>query len=43
MTVRIQCPACQRQFQVSEELKGRTVECGGCEKRFVVDEDAILP
>ena len=42
MSVRIQCPACQRQFQVSEELKGRTVECGACEKRFVVDQDAIV-
>ena len=43
MSVRIQCPACERQFQVSEDLKGRTVECGGCEKRFVVDADAIVP
>ncbi len=43
MTLRIQCPACQRQFTVDEELKSRTVECGSCEKQFVVDEDAIVP
>ena len=42
MTLRIQCPACQRQFSVNEELEGRTVECGSCEKQFVVDEDAIV-
>ncbi len=42
MTLRIQCPACQRQFTVDEELKSRTVECGSCEKQFVVDEDAIV-
>ncbi|HAO94842.1 MAG TPA: biopolymer transporter ExbD, partial [Verrucomicrobiales bacterium] len=34
MSLRIQCPACQRQFTVDEELKGRTVECGSCEKQF---------
>ncbi|MFP6883201.1 MAG: MJ0042-type zinc finger domain-containing protein [Roseibacillus sp.] len=43
MTLRIQCPACQRQFTVDEELKSRTVQCGSCEKQFVVDKDAIVP
>ena len=42
MTLRIQCPACQRQFKVNEELKSRTVECGACEKQFVVNDDAIV-
>lgn len=42
MSVRIQCPACQRQFQVGEELKGRTVECGACETRFEVDDESIV-
>ncbi|MAT46446.1 MAG: hypothetical protein CMO35_03330, partial [Verrucomicrobiaceae bacterium] len=43
MSLRIQCPSCQRQFTVDTELKGRTVECGSCAKQFVVDEDAIVP
>ena len=43
MSLRIQCPSCQRQFTVDKELKGRTVECGSCAKQFVVDEDAIVP
>jgi predicted Zn finger-like uncharacterized protein len=42
MTLRIQCPACERQFKVGEELKGRTVECGACEHRFKLDEGVTV-
>ena len=42
MTLRIQCPACERQFKVGEELKGRTVECGACEHRFKLDEGVMV-
>ena len=42
MTLRIQCPACERQFKVGEELKGRTVECGACEHRFKLDETVMV-
>jgi predicted Zn finger-like uncharacterized protein len=42
MTLRIQCPSCSRKFTVSEELRGQTVECGGCEHRFKVVEGVIV-
>ncbi|NNC88164.1 MAG: hypothetical protein HKN82_06850 [Akkermansiaceae bacterium] len=42
MTLRIQCPECSRNFRVSDELRGRTVECGACEHRFTVDEASIV-
>lgn len=42
MTLRIQCPSCQRQFKVNDELQGRTVECGACEEQFRVDDEVIV-
>lgn len=42
MTLRIQCPSCDRQFKVSDDLKGRTVECGACEHRFRLDDGVIV-
>ncbi|MBK1833935.1 hypothetical protein [Roseibacillus ishigakijimensis] len=41
MTLRIECPDCRQDFEVSEELKGRMVECGSCESRFQVTPDVI--
>lgn len=41
MTLRIECPSCQQNFEVGEELKGRTVECGSCEQRFQVTDGVL--
>ena len=43
MILRIQCPACERQFKVGDELVGRMVECGACEHRFRLDQNAVIP
>ncbi|MDA8975292.1 zinc-ribbon domain-containing protein [Akkermansiaceae bacterium] len=39
MNLQIECPACQRRFQVNDDLTGKTVECGACDHRFAVTED----
>ena len=41
MILRIECPECQQSFEVDEELKGRTVECGSCEHRFQVTDRVL--
>ena len=38
----IRCPACGQRFKVGAELRERTVECGGCEHRFRINDDVIL-
>jgi hypothetical protein len=38
----IRCPSCGQRFNVGEELRERTVECGGCEHRFQIDDEVIV-
>jgi hypothetical protein len=38
----IRCPACGQRFKVGADLRERTVECGGCEHRFRINDDVIL-
>lgn len=38
----IRCPSCGQRFKVGEDLRDRTVECGGCENRFRIDGDVIV-
>lgn len=38
----IRCPSCGQRFKVGEELRERTVECGGCEHRFRIEDDVIV-
>jgi uncharacterized membrane protein len=38
----IRCPACGQRFKVGEDLRGRTVECGGCEHRFRINDEVIV-
>lgn len=38
--IQIRCPKCSQRFRVGPELKGRMVECGACEFRFRVDDEA---
>ncbi len=42
MNIQIKCPKCQRLFQVGTEMKGKTVECGGCDTQFPVSESSIV-
>jgi predicted Zn finger-like uncharacterized protein len=38
----IRCPSCGQRFKVGEDLRGRTVECGGCEHRFRIHDEVIV-
>jgi hypothetical protein len=38
----IRCPSCGQRFKVGEDLRGRTVECGGCEHRFRINDQVIV-
>lgn len=38
----IRCPTCGQRFKVAEDLRGRTVECGGCEHRFRINDEVIV-
>lgn len=38
----ISCPACSQRFKVGPELYNRTVECGTCEHRFLIEDEVIL-
>jgi len=38
----IRCPLCSQRFIVGEELRGLTVECGGCEHRFRINDAVIV-
>lgn len=38
----IRCPSCGQRFKVGEDLRGRTVECGGCEHRFRINDEVIV-
>lgn len=40
--IQIRCPKCSQRFLVATELRGRMVECGGCEHRFRVEEPVFL-
>ncbi len=40
--LQIRCPSCNQRFRVGPELKGRKVECGSCQFRFLVDDKAEL-
>jgi len=42
MSLQIKCPSCSRSFKVSEDLTGKTVECGGCDTRFEVADVHII-
>ena len=43
MTLRIECPKCRQNFEVGEDLQGKTVECGSCQSRFKVTSEVVLP
>ena len=38
----IRCPSCGQRFKVGEDLRDRTVECGGCEHRFRINDEVIV-
>ena len=38
----IRCPMCSQRFKVGEDLRGLTVECGGCEHRFRINDEVIV-
>ncbi|MEO5913588.1 MAG: hypothetical protein ABIS50_05115 [Luteolibacter sp.] len=38
----IRCPSCGQRFKVGEDLRERTVECGGCEHRFRINDEVIV-
>lgn len=38
----IRCPSCGQRFKVGEDLRERTVECGGCEHRFRIDDEVVV-
>lgn len=38
----IRCPSCGQRFRVGEDLRDRTVECGGCEHRFRINDESIV-
>ena len=38
----IRCPLCSQRFKVGEDLRGLTVECGGCEHRFRINDEVIV-
>lgn len=38
----IRCPSCGQRFKVAEDLRERTVECGGCEHRFRINDEVIV-
>jgi hypothetical protein len=38
----IRCPSCGQRFKVGDELRGRIVECGGCEFRFEISNEVII-
>ncbi len=38
----IRCPSCGQRFKVGEDLRERTVECGGCEHRFRINDAVIV-
>ena len=38
----IRCPTCGQRFKVGEDLRERTVECGGCESRFRINDEVIV-
>ena len=38
----IRCPSCGQRFKVGEDLRERTVECGGCESRFKINDLVIV-
>ena len=38
----IRCPSCGQRFKVGEDFRGRSVECGGCEHRFRIQDEVIV-
>lgn len=42
MLLLIRCPSCGQRFKVAEDLRDRTVECGGCEHRFQINDEVIV-
>ena len=41
MDYQITCPKCSKRFPVSQDITGKTVECGQCDHRFKVTEEDI--
>ncbi|MFT4175950.1 MAG: hypothetical protein QM627_04780 [Luteolibacter sp.] len=37
----IRCPSCHQRFQVSPDLMGKVLQCGGCENQFLLEEQVI--
>lgn len=42
MLLLIRCPSCGQRFKIGEDMRGRTVECGGCEHRFRINDEVIV-
>lgn len=38
----IRCPSCGQRFKVGDDLRERTVECGGCEHQFRINDEVIV-
>jgi hypothetical protein len=38
----IRCPTCGQRFKVGEDLRGRMVECGGCDSQFRINDQTIV-
>jgi predicted Zn finger-like uncharacterized protein len=38
----VRCPSCRQRFKVSDDLRGRMVECGACEHRFQIEGGVVM-
>jgi predicted Zn finger-like uncharacterized protein len=38
----IRCPACSQRFKVDQDFRGKTVECGGCDHRFQINDEVLV-
>lgn len=38
----IRCPACSQRFKVAQDFRGKTVECGGCDHRFQINDEVLV-
>ena len=38
----IRCPSCGQRFKIGGDLRERTVECGGCEHQFKINDEVIV-
>lgn len=40
--MRIQCPECSQRFDVTDDFRGKIVECGSCDGKFKVSDESIV-